>query len=158
MSTSSSWRSQASEGARGEAIVKALLEAQGATVRQATGNHPQWDLEATWPDGSVHTFEVKTQLRSEHYGSVLVETEVRDRPDGIRHPSKSAMFWAFVSGSDGRTPNRVTIMASPELARHVDHVEATRGLSRAPSGSHPGRGARVFFRDVDVIGSLAGAA
>jgi hypothetical protein len=53
------------------------------------------------------------------------------------------MFWAFVS----RWPHArdVTWMATPELARHVDHVEQTLGLSNAPGGSHPGRGARDFF-------------
>jgi hypothetical protein len=86
---------------------------------------------------------VQTQFRSKQYGSVLVNTEVRDTQtaSGIRARARRS----GPSSADGRTPETVTWMATPELARHVDHVEQTLGLSNAPGGSHPGRGARDFF-------------
>jgi hypothetical protein len=92
--------------------------------------------------------EVKTQLRAIAYGSVFVETEVRGRPDGIRHPAKTADWWVFVLGRDGVTPERAVMLRATDLARLVDRIEATRGLSEAPSGSHPGRGARVYLAEL----------
>jgi hypothetical protein len=92
--------------------------------------------------------EVKTQLRALQYGSVFVETEVRGRPDGIRHPQKTAQWWLFVIGRDGITPERVIMLRATDLARLVDRIEATRGLSEAPSGDYPGRGARVFLDEL----------
>jgi hypothetical protein len=157
MSRNTSWRSEASEGDQGEEIVKARLEAAGATVFQAHGNHPQYDLMARWPvpgdpgEWREITVEVKTQLRSEAYGSMVVETEVRGHLDGIRHPEKQATLWAFVVGRDGHTPERVLFMGAGELGEHVDWIEAERGLTALPRGSHPGRGVRVYFDDVETI-------
>ena len=151
MSTTASWNSEAREGALGEAFVRQTLEEIGVIVEQAEGNHPAWDLRARLPHLESEggwldvLIEVKTQLRSQRYGSVLVETEVRGRPDGIRNERKTAHVWAFVVGRDGRTPERILFMNAKELAEHVDWVEKTRGLSLAPRGSHPGRGARVYF-------------
>ena len=157
MSSNATWNSEAREGARGEALVRSILEAAGATVRQAAGNHPQYDLMARWPQieweggWAEAQVEVKTQLRAERYNSVLVETEVCGHPDGIRHPGKTASVWVFVVGRDGRTPERILFMNARELGEHVDYIEQTRGLSNALRGSHPGRGARVYFAGPNVV-------
>jgi hypothetical protein len=125
---------------------------------RARGYAPQFDLdlkrgeigedltEALLTD-AMQT-EVKTQLRALQYGSVFVETEVRGRLDGIRHPAKTADWWAFVIGRDGATPERIIFVRATNLAHLVDRIEATRGLSEAPSGSHPGRGARVYLDEL----------
>jgi hypothetical protein len=157
MSRSATWKSEAREGGQGKAIVREILEANGAVVFQAHGNHPAYDLVARWPvrgepgEWREIAVEVKTQLRSEAYRSMVVETEVRGHRDGIRHAEKEATVWAFVVGHDGHTPERVLFMGANELAEHIDWIEAERGLTALPRGSHPGRGARVYFEDVDVI-------
>jgi hypothetical protein len=123
MAYNPAWDISLAEGQIGEDLTEALLTDQMQT-------------------------EVKTQLRALAYGSVFVETEVRGRPDGIRHPAKTADWWAFVIGRDGATPERIIFVRATDLHRLVDRIEATRGLSEAPSGSHPGRGARVYLGEL----------